>query len=460
MGSRDGIASGPAGNTKLQGRGTVRLRLSIVVAVVGSAAFAAIALGAQDTKTKLVSKNSAGDPASAGSSYPGGITPNARWVAFESDADNLPGASTDNNQVYVRDRKTGKTKLVSRTSGGDPADGGDSYDASISDNGRFVAFESSATNLPRSIGPTYYQVYVRDLKRGTTKLLSKLSGGDPAAGGSSNDPSISGNGRLIAFESDATNLPGTLSPDDQVYLRDRKKGNTKLISKTSGGTPADADSEDPAISPNGRIVAFESESSNLPGGLGSGKDEAYVRDLRGGRTILVSKSNSGSPADDTSQDVSTSANGRFIEFESYATNLPGSLGPTYEQVYLRDRKKGKTTLISRTSGGDPATGGYSENGSVSPNGKFVEFESEATNLPGTSGGSDYQVFLRDRGAGKTKLLSRANNGDPANDESFNMKNANLLSRNPRFATFNSYSTNLPGGIGPTYSQAYVRGPRP
>jgi hypothetical protein len=436
----------------------VKFRFSIVGVVVGVVAFASVAWAAGGPQTKLISKSSSGDPASAGDSYPGAITPNARWVAFESDATNLPGASTTYNQVYVRDRKTGKTKLVSRSNSGDPADGGNSYDPSISDDGRFVGFESNATNLPGSIGPTYDQVYVRDLKKGKTTLISRLSGGDPAAGGYSDDASLSANGRMVAFESESTNLPGSISPDDQTYVRDRKTGTTKLVSKTSGGTPADADSEDPAISPNGAIVAFESESSNLPGGLGSATDQSYVRDLHGGRTLLVSKNSAGSPANGESEDVSVSGNGRFVQFESYATNLPGSLGPTYTQVYLRDRKQNKTTLISQTSGGDPATGGYSDNGSTSADGRFVQFESYATNLPGATG--DTLIYLRDRETGKTKLVSKSNSGDPANDGSFMKKDSRLLSRDPRFGTFNSYATNLPGGIGPTYSQAYVRGPKP
>jgi WD40-like Beta Propeller Repeat len=437
----------------------VKLRYAIVGVVAGAIAFSAVAFGgAGGPQTKLVSRNSAGDPAANGSSFPGGITPNAQWVAFSSEADNLPGASSGVSQVYLRDRQTGKTKLVSRSNNGDPGDDG-SYDPTLSDDGRFVAFESLATNLPGSLGPTYYQVYVRDLKNGTTKLLSRLSGGDPASGGSSTDPSIAGNGRLVAFESYATNLPGDISPDDQVYLRDRKSGKTKLVSKTTGGTPADGDSEDPAVSPNGRIVGFESEATNLPGGLGSGDDQVYVRNLAGGRTLLVSRTSGGSPGDDESDNVSISRNGRFVEFESQATNLPGSLGPTYTQVYLRDRKQDKTTLISKTSGGDPATGGYSDYGSTSANGRFVEFESSATNLPGEIS-PDYQVYLRDRETGKTKLVSRSNNGDPGDETSYMRRNNNLLSRDPMFAAFYSYATNLPGSIGPTYSQAYIRGPGP
>jgi hypothetical protein len=437
----------------------LKLRHLIVGVLAGLLALAGVALaGGGGPQTKLVSKNSDGEPGTGGYSAVGGITPNARWVSMESAANNFPGASTGEDHVYRRDRKRGKTELVSRANNGNPADGGGSYDTAISDNGRFVAFESNATNLPGSLGPTYYQVYVRDLKRDRTTLISALNNGDPASGGDSTDPSISGNGRLVAFESDATNLPGEISPDDQVYLHDRRTGATRLISKTTGGSPADDDSEDAAISPNGRIVGFESLASNLPGGLGTA-DQSYVRDLNGGRTLLVSKNSAGNPANGDTEDVSVSRNGRFVEFESEATNLPGSLGPTYTQVYLRDRKNDKTTLISKTSGGDPAAGYWSEDGSVSANGRWVQFESGATNLPGEIS-PDYQVYLRDRDQGNTKLVSKSNSGDPGNDFSGMRMNSRYLSQDPRFAAFFSYATNLPGSIGPTYNQAYVRGPRP
>jgi Tol biopolymer transport system component len=437
----------------------VKRRYLVIGVVVGVFGFSAVAVGGGGgPQTKLVSRNSDGEPGTGGFSAVGGITPNGRWVSMESAANNFPGASTGEDQVYRRDRKKGKTELVSRANNDDPADGGFSADTAISDNGRFVAFESAATNLPGSLGPTYAQVYVRDLKRDRTELISRLGGGDPASGGDSTDPSISGNGRWVAFESDAPNLPGSLSPDDQVYLRDRKTGTTRLLSKTTGGTPADDDSEDAAISPNGKIVGFESLASNLPGGLGTA-DQSYVRDLRGGRTLLVSKNSAGDPANDDTEDVTLSRNGRFVEFESYATNLPGSIGPTYSQVYLRDRKQDKTTLISKTSGGTPAAGYYSEDGSVSANGRWVQFESGANNLPGDIS-PEYQVYLRDTDKGNTKLVSKSNSGNPGNDDSGMRMNSRYLSQDPRFAAFFSWATNLPGSIGPVYNQAYVRGPRP
>lgn len=437
----------------------MRLRHPVVVVVgIGTMLLATSALGgATGPRTTLISKTSGGDPATGASSFARWISPTGRFVAFESFATNLPGTQGGTiTQVYIRDRKTAKTNLISKTSGGDPADGGSSFDPSMSADGRFVAFESDATNLPGASG--YPQVYVRDRRTGKTTLISKTSGGAPATGGASTDASISGSGRFVTFESAATNLPSALTPSRQVYLRDRKTGRTTLISKTSGGDPANADSEDSFVSRNGRFLGFESQATNLPGGLGGTDDQIYVRDRRTAKTKLVSRNSSGQPADDDSEDVMISPTGRFMGFESFATNLPGSIGPTYSQVYIRDRKTGNTSLVSKTSGGGLASGGYSEEASISDDGRFVAFESAATNLPGALGGGSDQAYVRDRARGKTILVSRANDGSPADNTNDIPRNSSVLTRDGGFVIFDSFSTNLPGAIGPSAAQVYIRGP--
>jgi hypothetical protein len=153
-----------------------------------------------------------------------------------------------------------------------------------------------------------------------------------------------------------------------------------------------------------------------------------------------------------------SAQGRYVGFESIATNLPGSLSPTYYQVYLRDRERDRTVLVSRTNAGDPAAGGTSQDASVSDSGRFVAFESLATNLGGVPGIS--QVFVRDRRADRTRLASRANDDAPADDDSTLAFSATVLTADGRFVVFTSFGSNLPGSLGPTYSQAYIRGPQP
>lgn len=438
----------------------MKLRYPIVAMIVMAGLTAAAFAGTAGPRTSLISRTSAGANAEGGDSGVPIVSPGGRYVSFNSNATNLPGTINPDFQTYIRNRRTGKTQLVSRTNGGDPATGGDSFDSSLSASGRFVAFESIATNLPGSLAPTYFQVYLRDRKNGRTKLVSRTTGGNPATGGDSVDAAISGNGRFVLFESSATNLPGALGGgDSQVYLRDLERNRTSLVSKTTGGVPGNADSDDPAISRDGRFLGFESQSTNLPGGLGGVEDQVYVRNRPQGNIILVSRNTAGSPADADSHDLMVSAQGRFVGFESLATNLPGSLGPTYYQVYLRDRRQARTTLISRTSAGDPAAGGTSEDASVSDDGRSVAFESQATNLGGLATGID-QVFVRDRDADRIRLASRANDGSPADDDSTLAVSSTVLTADGRFVVFTSFGSNLPGSLGPTYTQAYRRGSLP
>ncbi|HEX6208727.1 MAG TPA: hypothetical protein VF058_10280, partial [Actinomycetota bacterium] len=216
---------------------------------------------AAPAKTRRVNETSAGQPADSWS-YGSEISPNGRWVVFTSESTNLPGATGTHALVYVHDRETKKTRLVSKNSAGEPANEW-SFDGSISDDGRFVAFTSGATNLPGGTG-TYELVYVHDRKTKKTRLVSKTSSGEPADSWSG-ESSVSSNGRYVAFDSEASNLPGGAAhTGNMVYVHDRKAKKTRLVSKTSAGAPADDDSDDGSISPDGRFVAFESDASNLP----------------------------------------------------------------------------------------------------------------------------------------------------------------------------------------------------
>jgi Tol biopolymer transport system component len=218
-----------------------------------------------------------------------------------------------------------KTRLVSKTSGGTPANG-DSFNPSISSSGRYVAFDSLATNLPGD--DSVFDVFVHDRETGKTRLVSKRSDGTPANGGSF-DPSISGSGRYVAFDSFATNLPGDDSFTD-VFVHDRNTGKTRLVSKRSNGTPANGDSFDPSISGSGRYVAFESNATNLPGDDSFG--DVFVHDRETGKTRLVSKRSNGTPANGDSFNPSISSSGRYVAFDSLATNLPGGGGQ--RRIYL------------------------------------------------------------------------------------------------------------------------------
>ena len=370
------------------------------------------------------------------------ISGDGRFVVFTVDDDALPGAA-GTRDVYVRDLVRGTTRLVSQTSAEEPADAGSSDSVAISGSGRFVAFSSAAENLPGGAGTE--DVFLRDLQQGTTVLVSRSSSGEDLDGDSDN-PSVSSGGRFVAFTSTADSPPG----DDavvNVYVRDRKTGTTELVSQTSGGVPANADSGGPSVSGDGSRVAFQSSANNLPGP--DGLTRIFLHVTGTGSTRLVSKTSSGASLNSGAIAASLSADGRYVGFESDASNLPGGAGTT--DVYLHDVKTGTTRLMSRTTGGVPADGD-SDTASVSANGRSVAFESDAANLGGAAGFID--VFLHDTTSGATRLISRATSGAAGLEDSFYAS----VSSDGGFVAFTSRSDNFSSTDDNDVSNCFVRGP--
>jgi Tol biopolymer transport system component len=202
------------------------------------------------------------------------ISADGSRVSFQSVANNLPGPD-DQSRVFVHDLHTGTTRLVSKTSSGGPLDAVSFTSASaMSANGRFVAFESEATNLPGD--DTVTDVYLHELSTGTTRLMSKSSAGTPGDG-DSDTASISGDGRFVTFESDAENLAGGASGFSDVFLHDRLTGSTRLISRATSGAIGDGDSFYVSISADGRFVAFTSRSDNFSAIDDNDVSNAFVR---------------------------------------------------------------------------------------------------------------------------------------------------------------------------------------
>ncbi len=358
---------------------------------------------------KLVSRNSQGRAANgdSNSTRDRAISRNGRFVAFGSNAPNLPGGDGATTESYVRDVTNGKTHLISTKPNGDPADG-DVFDPAISSNGRLVAFDGPGDGLPGANGLS--QVWVHDRKSGKTRLVSKAKSGDPGDG-ASYGPSISASGRFVVFGSDSSNLPGGDGVHSFVYVRDRKKGTTTLASRTNGGAPAPGGLDGQSISSDGRRVVFESSDADLPGGDGS-TGHVYLRDLPRHRTQLIDRTSGGEVASGGSEDPSISGPGGFVAFESTAANLPGGDGST-NQVYLRDLGHEETKLVSRNGSGRRQNG-LAHEAQPSGNGRFVVFGATAANLPGGNG-STQQIYARDMRRGTTLLISKANNGDPGDD---------------------------------------------
>ena len=351
------------------------------------------------------------------------------FVAFDSLASNLVAGDGNNAvDVFVRDRAAGTTERVSIHTNG--TQGNSASDSpSISTDGRFVAFDSDASNLVPGDGNFSSDVFVRDRMLGTTTRVSVSSdevGGDEASFGAA----ISADGRYIAFASDATNLvPGkTMFPRD-IYVRDLQAGTTEIVSLTDGEGESNSSSAPPDISPDGRYVAFGSFASNLVQGDGNDAFDVFVRDRQAGTTVRASVSSNEEEGTAPSTHSAISAGGAFVAFASDAPNLvPGDLNERTD-VFVRDLQAGTTERVSVSSSeqegdsqsnGPGIRGGFTFGPRISDDGRFVVFDSIAKNLvPGDTNACDpnFQepgrcpdVFVRDRTAGTTVRVSLATDG--------------------------------------------------
>ncbi len=258
------------------------------------------------------------------------------------------------------------TTRVSVNSTGAQGNGHSAY-PSISADGRFVAFASGASNLvPGDTG--YWDVFVHDRQTGTTTRVSVSSTGTQS-NDNSGDPSISADGLYVAFTSSAQNLiPGDTNGRADVFVHDRQTGTTTRVSVNSTGTQGDFNSWRPAISANGRYVAFISDATTLVPGDTNGRADVFVHDRQTGATTRVSVSSAGIQGDgfvEGSSTPSISADGRFVAFASGASNLvPGDTN-NQKDVFVHDRQTGATTRVSVSSADDKSGGCWSSNSSPS-----------------------------------------------------------------------------------------------
>jgi Tol biopolymer transport system component len=318
------------------------------------------------------------------------LSNNGRFLAFASEDPDLSNEDRDYSttpagdtfpvrDIFVYDRNSRKVALASRADGRRGTGGGeDSSNPSISADGRFVAFQTNATNILRG---SFGGVFVRDLDKGTTVPVARVSyrGGGRFDGGYT--PSISAHGRWVAFLTVAHFRRGHALG---VAVRDMKERHTFFVSREEGrrGRLGNGDCKLPTISANGRYVAFASEATNLsPIDKGSTED-VFVRDLKTNRTILVSRASGkrGAAGDGDSSSPSISANGRYLAFESEAGNLGPDGNGEDPDVFVRDMRTGRLTLVSRADGGGAASNAPSANPAISASGRFVAFESRGSNL--------------------------------------------------------------------------------
>ncbi|MCC6569928.1 MAG: PD40 domain-containing protein, partial [Anaerolineales bacterium] len=252
-----------------------------------------------------------------------------------------------------------------------------------------VLLSSSVLASPRS---------VRAAPGDTTRVSVDLVG--TQANNASKKPSISGDGRFIAFESDASNLiPNDTNASTDIFVKDRQTGEVTRVSVDSSGAQANEGSGGAAISNDGRYVAFVSDASNLVANDTNATTDVFLRDRQLGTTIRISVSSSGEQANDLSDfPLAVSSDGRFVAFNSDATNLVANDTNSATDVFVHDNQTGATERVSIASDGTQANSS-SYYPSISANGQFVTFTSNANNLISGDTNNKADVFARDRATG-------------------------------------------------------------
>jgi Tol biopolymer transport system component len=406
--------------------------------------------------TQRVSVSSSGRQSHGDCNVPS-ISADGRFVAFDSYADDLVSGDTNGaDDVFVRDRRSGTTERVSVDSAGAQANGTSHADF-ISADGRYVVFVSLASNLVAGDTNHAWDVFVRDRLLETTERVSVDSSGvegdEDSWGGS-----ISTDGRRVVFSTIARSIvPGDTNGATDVFVHDRVSGRTERVSVASDGAQGNSDSYLGQISADGRYVVFSSYASNLVPGDTNGAVDIFVRDLSAGTTERVNVSSSGMQAWPLFQgefDCGISADGRYVAFWSDATNLvPGDSNGSPD-VFVHDRRTGTTELVSVSSNGTQQRLDFYDGLYcwISADGRFVSFNTPAGNLAPGDVNDWFDVFVHDRVSGTTELVTVNSAGVQGNQYGF----GGAMSADGRYVSFVSPSTNLVPGDTNGTNDEFVR----
>ncbi len=404
-------------------------KMALAASIVSMTALPSYFVDAKEAETPSGQSEPA-DQASASAR----ISPDGRYVVFHSAASNLvPGDTNKWQDIFVYDRQAKTMERVSVTSDGKESDNY-SLRPVISGNGRYVAFMSYATNLVSNDNNHQLDVFVHDRMKKTTEMASVSSKGEYGNSKSMN-PVISTDGCCVAFVSFATNLiPDDVNGSPDILVRNLQQGTTEVVSLNSEGQQANNNSTNPAISADGRYVVFESPGRNLTPIDNKRSDEhewnftdVYLRDRKTGKTEIISVNMDNKPANNPSGSSSISADGRYVVFQSTATDLVPNYPTTKLEIsgagrnarridiFVRDRVATSTELVSvGLDGGSPGNH-QSQAPKISADGRYVTFQSAASNLtesrmPGTT----INIYQRDIQENKTRLVTVFNGPQETN----------------------------------------------
>jgi Tol biopolymer transport system component len=366
--------------------------------------------------TTRVSVASDGTQGNFNSLFPS-ISADGRYVAFSSAASNLVSGDTNNaTDVFVYDTVANTTRRVSLSSDGTQGNN-DSWTSSISADGRYVAFMSSASNLVSGNTNGFSDIFVYDTVTNTTRRVS-VSNDGTQGNGNSYSPSVSADGRYVAFMSSASNLvSGDTNGATDIFVYDTVSNTTRRVSVASEGTQAYDFSYSPSISADGRYVSFDSDASNLVSGDTNNARDVFLYDTVTNTTRRVSISSDGIEGNSTSYSPSISADGRYVSFDSDASNLVSGDTNNARDVFLYDTVTNTTRRVSVASDGTQANGDSSIS-LISADGRYVAFYSAASNLVSgdTNGAAD--TFIYDTVTNTIRRVSVASDGTQGNRDSY------------------------------------------
>ncbi len=339
------------------------------------------------------------------------LSGDGKLLVFESLAPNL--VAEDHNRtsdIFLRETDTGILRRISIGMNGVEANGSSDRPV-ISRDGRFVAYRSSASNLVPGDNNDRPDLFLYDIQTGTTTRVNVDSNGNEVHGYGYYTTAISGDGRFIAFSSDAANLvTGDTNNVSDVFLHDTQTGQTRRISVDSKGTEGNDYSDSPSISADGRWVAFTSSASNLVSGDTEGHSDVFVHDTLTHETIRISTG-----GDNDSYRSALSADGRYLVFDSLASNLISADNNAAVDIFLHDLQTKATIVVSKGSGGSTVLGS-SFSPVISADGKFIAYESSANLVSGDTN-DKRDIYLFDVEAGVNVLASIDNAGTQGNRDS-------------------------------------------
>jgi Tol biopolymer transport system component len=397
-----------------------------------------------------VSTTASGAQATGGGATKASISPDNRFVTFASDAANLVSGDTNGlRDVFLKDLQTGAVTRLSTDATGTLSTNGPSFLPIFSPDGRYVAFQSEATNLVSGDTNGFQDVFLKDLQSGAVTRLSTDSSG-AQVGGVSLNAVFSSDGQYLAFNSYAAGLVGgdtNLAAD--IFLKDLQTGTVTRVSTDSAGAQgAGGLSLEPVISPDGRYVAFTSSFTNLVADDTNGQADVFLKDLQTGAVSRISTDASGAQAiGGTSQVAAFSPDGKFIAFQSNATNLTANDTNGKTDIFLKNLETGAIERISTTASGSQATGGASSVANpsrpiFSNDGRYIVFHSDATNLVGGDTNGSMDLFLKDLRTGAvTRVSTDASGAEATGGDSLWAS----MSPDGRFLSFLSDATNLVAG---------------